>query len=651
MMKKLGFLAVLFLMLLAVPALAAGPELTFSLASGFYAYPMPLEMKCDQDAVIYYTLDGTAPDEDGQVYDGTLTLMWSNERKDMLTRATGITVGEDYLPKDDYPTAHVVRAVAITPDGKRSQVVSGTYFIGYDRAELYGDTAVMLLVTDPEGLFDYNTGIYVKGRLFDEWAAQQTGHYEGWQATANFTQRGDEWERAVDVTFLPAQGEGFSQQMGMRIKGGASRNSSQKSLRLIAREKYGEKNVDYAIYPDNVREEDGGVVEKYKSFTLRNGGNDADFARIRDPFIQNLATGLRFETAQNMPCIAFINGEYWGMYTLNEEYTDNYIQYHYGIDNKNVITVKVGQVDDGEEEDIWLFKEMFDYITEEDMSDPAKYEKAAGLLDMGSFSDYCALQFYIANEDGVFQNNNWEMWRVREPEADGHPYADGKWRMMLYDTDYSSGIYCDGGNATVDNITPVLTGTDYRWRHPALLLTSLIQNEQFQKDFAQACCDVRNLYFSQRRASAMLRAMKAEYLPYLPDSMRRFGPQWITWNAERHFTTELDQMGQFFSERPNHFLNVVKAALEFGDTYTVTIKINDAKKGQVFLNGRDIAATHNSRYKYFAECGLTATAVAAEGARFTGWTVSHEEVELSAPDGAITQVSFRRNFTLTANFE
>ena len=50
----------------------------------------------------------------------------------------------------------------------------------------------------------------------------------------------------MTVTYLPGDGsEGFTQDMGVRIKGGASRGNNQKSLRLIAREQYGEKQLKY----------------------------------------------------------------------------------------------------------------------------------------------------------------------------------------------------------------------------------------------------------------------------------------------------------------------------------------------------------------------------------------------------------------------
>ena len=97
------------------------------------------------------------------------------------------------------------------------------------------------------------------------------------------------------------------QQMGVRIMGGASRNQAQKSLKLIAREEYGEKNVRYELIPGNLDEE-GNLIDKYKSFVLRVGGNDADYARLRDPYLQALVRDADFMTQQTTPCFVFING-------------------------------------------------------------------------------------------------------------------------------------------------------------------------------------------------------------------------------------------------------------------------------------------------------------------------------------------------------
>ena len=235
-MKRIVCFLALVLCLTALTGYAEGPEVTFNLESGFYAKPQQLVITCDNPkAAVFYTLDGTVPDENSLRYEGPISLNDSSSRPDVLTSLTQANTVEGYNPTEDFPTGHVVRAVAITANGRRSNVASGTFFVGYDRKTLYGDTSIMCLVTDPDGLFNYETGIYATGRYFDEWKAAQTEAWEAWQAQGNFSQRGDAWERPVSVTFLPAKGDGFTQEMGMRIKGGVSRSNGQKSLRLIAR--------------------------------------------------------------------------------------------------------------------------------------------------------------------------------------------------------------------------------------------------------------------------------------------------------------------------------------------------------------------------------------------------------------------------------
>lgn len=646
MKRALLLLLSALLISLALPALADAPELALSLPSGFYELPQRLEIRCDApDAVIYYTLDGSVPDQNALRYEGGIPLDLTVDKADVLMKIGGTSASGDFIPQQDFPTGHVVRAVAIRKNGQTSPVVSGTYFIGYDRAALHGDLPLMLLVTDPDGLFGYEQGIYVMGKVYDEWAAAQTEAFKPRDAEANYTQRGSDWERPITVTYLPAEGVGFTQDMGVRIKGDASRLYNQKSLRLVAREQYGSKNVKYELYPDNVREEDGGVVDRYKSFTLRNGGNDCDYAKIRDPFITRLAEGMHLETAQAMPCIAYINGEYWGLYTLVEEFSDNYFQYHYGVDSKNVVIVKCGELEEGEDADLKLYEEMFRFIAKQDMSDPAMYERAGKLLDLDSFADLCALHLYTGNNDGVFQYNNWQMWRVRKPEK-GHPYGDGKWRVILYDSDITAGVFSNGEGAQIDNLT--LLSENYGGEHPARLFTALLKNDDFRLKVIRALADIRNLYFDKERTATLLAAMTEEYLPHVPDTLRRFGPEWTQWGPEMYYADQLKKLGGYFEARWDAFMPMVQKAFALNEPCKVTIQVNG--QGQVYLNGRSVAAQPGAEYLYFIEGGLSAAAIPSAGTKFTGWTVS-AGAELSAPGAAATEVTFTQSITLTANFE
>ncbi len=627
-------------------------DVDLSLESGFYPQPTTLEITCNSnDVSLYYTTNGTAPDSNAIPYEGPIKLVNTYSLPDTLTRITETNTEAYFAPEKDFPSAHVIRAAAVLPDGTVIDTAAGTFFVGYDRQELYGDLPVISLIMDADDLFDYNTGIYVLGATFDEWNAEQEEPYEAWETQGNFSNRGREWERPVVVDFLMPDGESFSQNMGVRIKGGVSRSAPQKSLRLIAREEYGKKNLKYPIFPDNICEEDGTVLEKYKSITLRNGGNDRDVAKIRDPYISRLSDGLELETAGNRPVIGFINGEYWGLYTLNEEYNDNYIQYHYGIDNNNVITMKNNEVEDGEEDDEDLYWEMFDFILENDMADADLYAEACELLDTKSFADYVAVALYIANQDGIFQDNNWQMWRVREPGVDASPLADGKWRMMLFDTDYSSNIY-DNYYFNQNSIQELLLGNEYDEYSLAKLAQLLLDNEDYRREFILSLCDVRNLFFDKQRAMNLLNEMTDQYFDQCNETFRRFGPDWVVrWNMDTHLEGKLNGIRYFFDGRYDMFLNHVQEAFELSDSVVITPSC-DPQKGCIYVNGRPLPLTEEKNLRYFTEYPITLTASPAEGATFVGWQVSNESgVTLSDATALTCEFTFDTSFAVTAIFE
>ena len=620
----------------------------FSLPSGFYDAPITLTIDAPAGTTVHYTTDGTLPTAESALYESPLTLGWLADKHDPLSHITGVRLGDAFVPVEDFPSGHVIRAAAFAADGTHSAVVSATYFVGSKREALYGDTAVMFLVMDPADLFDYERGIYITGKVFDDWVATQPEDYPVWRGQGNYTQRGDAWERPVSVTLLTADGRGFTQEMGVRIKGSSSRNSNQKSLRLIARKRYGAKNVAFPIFPGNLAA-DGTQVSLYKSFTLRNGSNDNGFATIRDPYLQQLVAGdgLRFETAATRPVVCFINGEYWGLYTLTEEYTDQYIEYHYGLDHDNVVTVKCQSIEDGQPEDVELFRSAFDFIMNGDMADPALYAQAETLMDMGSFADYTAYQLYILNLDSHLQNSNWQVWRVREPDGSS-PYADGRWRWMVYDVDNAAGLYTDGASYDVDNLTPVLIGEGYQWRHPAKVLISLLDSDAFRQEFARALCDVRNLYFRPDRTEETLRRMNAQYNPYLPDTFRRFGPEWALWDIHEYITEEIEKIHDFLTGRYNHFLPLMQQALRLPDPVNVQVYVQGA--GQVVINHRtDVPLAGDALLTYFPGGAIAVTAIPAEGSTFAGWQVNGGT--LADPDAPDTTLAFDGAVTLTAIFE
>ncbi|MBO5352800.1 MAG: CotH kinase family protein [Lachnospiraceae bacterium] len=636
-----------------------GSYVAFSVESGFYEDSVKLDLSCNvEGAKIYYTLDGSTPDETSTLYESTIRIT-RNYSENILSAQKNTSASNTYLPKKPVTKATVVRAVAYLPDGTVTPVCHGSYFVGIDRESQYGDVPVISLITDFDHLYDYETGIYVLGKTHADWLTEDPSHafLEGWQQLANYSNSGKEWERPISVEYISPDGTpGFKLNMGVRIMGGASRNQTQKSLKLIAREEYGAKALEFELIPDNLRSDGAGVLTRYKSFVLRNGGNDADFGRVRDPLLQALAENCRFETQQATPCIVYLNGEYWGLYSITEDYSDNYFENNYGVDNKNVVLVKCGEIEDGEDEDITLFQDMYNFIVTNDMSRPELYAAACDLVDIGSFIDYFAFELYVANEDSIFENNNWRMWRVREADH-ATAVADGKWRMAAYDTDYSTGIYSGAASAGTDNITARITASSSEERQaniehyvPLELFRSLLNNDQFREELIVALCDMRNIHFEASRANAALDAMAETYLPLMPDTFKRFGPDWIVnQNTREYFSGKLDDLGKYLTKRYVSMPTILRQAFGLGQTVKLTVSSSDPALGTVRLNQSILDLTSSYNGVYFPDLGLTLTAIPAEGCRFAGWET--DSGILTDPSAASIHFELEKNTSITAVFE
>ena len=645
-------LLIILLAALLIPTAALAQEgLQFSLESGFYDQEIELEILCDDpEAEIYYTLDGTVPTEDSFYYDEPFFLEDRTWEDNDLSARDGVA-RTTYLPTENVVKGHVIRAMAIYPNGSQSDVISGTFFVGVDREAHYADVPVFSLMMNPDDLFDFETGIYVLGKEYVRWHAEQTAPYEDWQTQGNFSLRGKEWERLVTVQYLTADGsEGFTMDMGMRIKGAVSRASNQKSLRLIAREEYGEKQLKYPVFPGNQRADGTGPVEKYKSITLRNGGNDVESSRLRDPYFQHLAQGLNFMTQASEPCVVFINGEYWGMYNITEEYSDHAIENNFGVDNNNVIIIKNGRLEEGVESDLELFEEMYDFISQNDMRDPDNYAKAAGMIDLPAFAQYCAFHLFINNTDGLFQNNNWMMWRVRQ--TDDTPYGDGVWRLLMFDTESAADIWGDGRNFGADNITPAIVDDGFylEGRHMQKFFYSLYQNESFRREMILALCDVRNINFRMPYAGNVLKEMRPIYEELMPETFRRFGPDWVVlWNLDNHHREKLELLATYMRGRYDRFPSVLREALSFSAPVKAKISLNDHALGQLQINRTLLPAGEELNAMYFSEVGITLTAIPAPGATFKGWET--DGCTLDDPTALTVNVSFTGDFTIQAIFE
>ena len=594
-------------------------QISVSAESGFYTEDLELEITAPEGCTIYYTEDGSDPDSTKTLYTGAILLQNRSSHENFLTNVTGTSPDNNYVPRKKCVKANVIRIAAVDENGNITDTVSHTYFVGVE----IPDIPVISVITDPKNFFNREKGIYVNGDTFDEWAAEQTGDWQGWQAKGNYSNRGKAWERPATVEYITAEGAKISQNCGVRIMGAASRTAAQKSMRFIAREDYGKKNFKYPLIPGNMRSDGNGEVEKYKTFVIRNGGNDCDFAKLRDPVLQELVSSSELETMQYIPVTVFLDGEYWGMYTLTEYYGSHYIENNYSLekgdafDDDNVIFLKKGAIEDGEEEDIELYNEMYDFVMNNDLNNAENYKKLSKMLDIKSYADYAAFNLYIHNSDSIFEENNWAMWRVRKTD-DRYEKADGRWRMMVYDTEYSSGIY-DANEYKDNNLKKVMNkplpdpvdedGNTYR--SSLAFFRRLTECEEFRKQLVNSLCDMRNICFERERASDTVLRVYDLYKDYAPATFERFGPEWVLGGgADEHFAGQVANFANFLDERYNTFPEMTETVFSEGEQSEVTVNY-DETKGTVLINSKAVSSGFEGIY--FTDCPFELTVISDSG--------------------------------------
>jgi len=184
-----------------VPADAADGTVVFSSEAGFYDNEITLAMASKGNKPILYTLNGGFPAL-GACSTYVAPLKFS---------MTGTT-----------ERVFVIRAAAFEGQKIIGQVFTKTYIISSGIKGRYS-TPVISLVTDSSNLNDPKTGLFTTSETINL-----------------MMKKGMDWERPCHVEFFENNGTiAFSQDGGIRLFGGTSRNMNQKSFRLFARKEYG----------------------------------------------------------------------------------------------------------------------------------------------------------------------------------------------------------------------------------------------------------------------------------------------------------------------------------------------------------------------------------------------------------------------------
>lgn len=388
----------------AVTLLAAS-VLSFTHESGFYAEDFDLGISAPDGYTIYYTTDctdpATSPTASRLKYDGTVRI---TDPSGALTHSAAYfaALGENKTDTSYVDQCFVLRACAKDADGNQTVTVTKNYLVGKnDRADLTGIPTVML-TTDA-------TRIYGEDGLFTRYKIEGL-------------------EEQVNLTFLSSDGTySFDQEVGISIRGSSTRGSAQKNLNVVARSAYDGNSVfKENPFPDVAYTK--GVVLRHDNMSSMLPGQG---------YIQDIVSNRDIVTQNSFYVTVFLDGEYFGLYNLYERVNDDFIGTHYGVDPDHVEIVKFGRESDTPGA-VDAYQSAMSYLKTADLTKTENVTKLEEMIDLDSLIDLWCVQTYLDNGDFTMSQNI-SAWRVSDPslESPANPYADGRWRFIIFDLDYT----------------------------------------------------------------------------------------------------------------------------------------------------------------------------------------------------------------------
>lgn len=656
----------------------------FSRKGGFYAEAFDLDITHgDPEVMIVYTLDGSEPckhntegtsypyknaysfhpdDPPGDTlfhtyrswpYQESIHVYDRSSEEDKLARITATVQPPGYMPDDPVFKGRVVRARAYKEGFLPSNIITHSYFVHPEGPGKFHLPVISISVQE-NYLFDYDDGIYTPGVDADQWRLDNPGQTFSWPFYGNWRRRGDEWEYPAHMELFEQNGHerALAQDIGIRIHGGATRSYPMKSLRLYARNKYTNSHLHHDFF--------GEGAQGYKRLILRNSGNDFPTeiwqpgnnsrTMFRDAVIQAITSHMRMDTQAYRPALVFLNGEYWGIQNIRERYDKHYLERIYGVEEEE-IDLLTGK-DEVKEGDNLHYQATIDYIKKHGLQDDAHYDYIRTRIDTDNLIDYQITNIYADNTD--WPGNNIDFWRYRTDayDPDAPEGQDGRWRWLLFDTDFGFGLW-GGEDAYKNNTLAFATTPDSEgWPNPpwsTFLLRSFLENQRFRTDFINRFADLLNTAFTPERTQSVIQQMKAEVAP---DIARHFA-RWGYPDAYDDWVEHVGMKTGFAQQRPPHQRQHIMEHFGLESTVQVKLDVDNQLKGHVRINTigimEDTPGVDRYPYpwtgKYFKDVPLTIEAVAKPGHLFSHW-----EGDIESTD-AVIEITPDDDFKVKAHFQ
>ena len=493
------------------------PKPVVSVNSGFYDVQFSVVItSAVAGSNIIYTLDGSDPRNSASSFNSA--------------SPASVNINPDSNNKRGVTPGVVLRAVTQHPEYETSDVVSRTYiFTGKVKSQSYPgwtwpqgyvndqeldyevdpdvvndsrykdkieeallDIPTISLITDPENLFDPQTGIYV-----------------------NAWEHGRDWERPAFVELINPDGSaGFQIDCGLRIRGGWSRHGyfPKHAFRLFFRSEYGEEKLRFPLFEDEGTDQFDKIDLRATMNYAWSSDNWEDAGKHntmnRDIFSRDIQREMKNPYTRSRYYHLYLNGCYWGLFQTQERSEAWFAETYLGGKREDYDVIKIAiefnyllEATDGNTdawENVWNlcesgFQNIENYYELQGLNSEGVRDKNLDILvDIDNLIDYMIIIFYTGNFDAPttkWRNNkspNNFYCIYNRKGCDGFKFLAHDNEHTLLTEAFAVGIGIEENRVNIGTITDMslkMEVYDFDGFHPQWLHFKLSENEEYRIRF------------------------------------------------------------------------------------------------------------------------------------------------------------------------
>src|SRR5699024_3902718 len=120
--------------------------------------------------------------------------------------------------------------------------------------------------------------------------------------------------------------------------------------------------------------------------------------------------------------------------------------------------------------------------------------------------------------------NNFRFWRYNGVDDGTSEYQDGRWRFLLYDTDWGFARHpevVDDTNTHLDHTHDTVGMVLNDSKSSNFLFVNLNKNEQFKEQFVRKLQNHTNITFNTDRVTQLIQNLRMNYVDEMPKQLNR----------------------------------------------------------------------------------------------------------------------------------